>query len=228
MPTQCDIPNINDLFTGDVRTVVAPLIGRLDDLRPEERAQVASAVEKRRREYATGRRLARELLAHFDVHDYPLLNDADRLPIWPENVIGSISHCDACCVVALAEKTDSLRSLSVDVEPQTPLEEALWSTIATRPERRWIDSQDTLEPGRLMRLLFSAKESVYKCLFPITRIPLEFSDVQLSLDMEHRRFTATLDASCGIEHDCPGLSGRWLWRDDHVFTAVQWRESADG
>ena len=58
-----------------------------------EAASIVDAVPKRRREFATARALAREGLERFfGLHDFNLLNDKDRAPIWPQGIAGSLSH----------------------------------------------------------------------------------------------------------------------------------------
>lgn len=193
----------------------------LDELLIPERESVQGAVEKRQREYATGRVLARELLARLGIEDFPLVNDADRVPIWPTGIIGSISHCPQACVVVIAPASDALRSLSVDVEVDEPLEAELWSTIATDQETRWIEAQSRSEWGRLMKLLFSAKEAIYKCQFPITRRPLEFRDVSLQLDPKAGTYRADIRPESGNMHTtATTITGRLRRSEGLILTAA--------
>jgi 4'-phosphopantetheinyl transferase EntD len=67
------------------------------------------------------------------------------------------------------------------------------------------------------RLLFSAKESVYKAWFPLTGRWLGFEDAHLTIDPAAATFTASL-----LVEDAPlrFLAGRYLVRDEWVLTAV--------
>jgi enterobactin synthetase component D len=64
-------------------------------------------------------------------------------------------------------------------------------------------------------LVFSAKEAVFKCLFPLTRKFLEFSDVRItSLDWNRRHFTwTTVTEHIG--------TGRLSLADGVVHTSVE-------
>ncbi|MCZ6834525.1 MAG: 4'-phosphopantetheinyl transferase superfamily protein, partial [Planctomycetota bacterium] len=184
MPSLSHALNTNDLFAEvDVRSLVTPLMGSLHDLSDDERRAVEKAVPKRQREFATGRTLVRSILGDMDVHEFSLINDADRVPIWPDGYLGSISHCEDACFVAIGRTDEGLMGLGIDVEPDEPLEAELWETLGTPEELNFIKSQAEFDPGRLMRLLYSAKEAVYKCFYPTIRQPLEFSEVVLNFPL---------------------------------------------
>ena len=225
----CDALKINGLFDGNVLTAISTIDGCVDNLLPEEREAVSRAVERRQQEFFTGRKLSRGLLAAFGVVDFPLLSDADRLPIWPDGIIGSISHCGTHCVAAIAKANDELRSLSVDVEPDEPLERDLWSVILVEKEMQWVESQSFESHGRLARLIFSAKEAVYKCVFPITRQPFEFRDLTLSVDFSANVFCASIQPSVHGDRSSTGmtLTGRLLRRDGLILCSVTLPRSAE-
>jgi len=169
-------------FLGDgVRWGVAPLGNHEAALYPEEAASVARAVPKRRREFSAGRELARRLLAELGVEPGPIVPGADRAPVWPPGVVGSLSHAEGCVFVAVA-RADRLRALGVDVEGAAPLEEPLWPTVLTPAERAWLATRPASERGRLAKQVFSAKECAYKTWYPLTGRVLDFSEVHLDLD----------------------------------------------
>ena len=114
MTRLCPPPSLPDLFPSGVAFAIAPLGDAGDDLHPEERSAVADAIESRRREFAAGRALARRQLARLGVDPGPIPARADRTPIWPEGVVGSISHCADLCAVVVA-RADAFRSLGLDV-----------------------------------------------------------------------------------------------------------------
>jgi 4'-phosphopantetheinyl transferase EntD len=157
----------------------------------EELALVADAVPARRREFAAGRECARRLLGRIGFQPAPLLAAADRAPIWPSGAIGSISHGEGVCAVAVS-RSERLTSLGLDVEPDEPLEEDLWPTICTPREIRHLSSLPHALRGRTARLYFSAKECTYKCLYPLTRIALGFHDVEIELPSGGEEFHAVL------------------------------------
>lgn len=163
----------------------------LDALLPAERAQVVSAVEKRQREFAAGRACAHELLDELGLAGAPLLSDAERVPLWPEGVVGSITHAAGLCAVALA-RSDTLRALGLDLERADAVRPELWRRICRPAEIERLRGLPAPAQSRCASLVFSAKEATYKCLFPESRVPLGFRDVEVELDLDAGRFRVTL------------------------------------
>jgi len=194
--------------------------GRDAWLHPEEAACIVRAGAKRRREFSAGRSAARRALAQLGVADFALLADADRVPRWPEGVVGSISHCDGCCAVAVARRGPIL-SLGLDVERAEPLEDELAARICTPRER---ERTRALAPPAGVdwgKLVFSAKESAYKCYFPLARTMLGFQDMEIEFSPDASRFNARLLLESAP--DAGGarrFEGRAAWSRDFVFTGV--------
>lgn len=166
-----------------------PLQWGADDLLPEELPHIVNAVEHRQREFATGRVLARRLLEDLGIRRGPLRVGPDRVPVWPDSVVGSISHAGGYCAVVVA-KRPPVHGLGVDIEPALPLEPELWPYISTKRELAWITAR--ANPGVLVRLIFSAKESAYKCFYPLLRQFWTFQDVEIELEFTEGQFEATL------------------------------------
>lgn len=146
----------------------------------EEHSAIERAVPKRRREYAAGRVLARRALSEFGTEPAPLLADVERVPSWPAGFIGCITHTDSWCAVAVARRRD-FAALGIDVERRRALEPALVGRICRESERSWLSAVRPAEPGVLATGIFSAKESLYKALFPSVRRFLDFQGVTLEL-----------------------------------------------
>ena len=179
----------NALFPRGVAALSGAVLETLDGLHAAERALVARAVPKRQHEFATGRRLAHQLLAELGSPDFALLSDGDRAPIWPEGVIGSISHSHGLCVVA-ASKRGALGGLGIDVEEADAVRPELWRRVLSKEEERWLRAQPAAQQLRLAAVFFSAKEASYKAQFPQTRARLGFHDVALELDLASSVFHA--------------------------------------
>ncbi len=103
------------------------------ELFSQESRCIAGASEKRRREFTAGRVCARRALDKLGIRDFPLLPRIDRYPAWPPDVVGGISHCDDCCVAAVA-RAGAICGLGVDVERAEPLDFALTQIICTETE----------------------------------------------------------------------------------------------
>ncbi|WP_433873282.1 4'-phosphopantetheinyl transferase family protein [Saccharopolyspora sp. CA-218241] len=146
---------------------------------PAEEALVRRAVDKRRREFGTGRWCARRALRELGVADAPLLRDERGAPRWPDGVLGSITHCDGYRAAAVV-RAGRWRALGIDAEPDSPLPGGVGEVIALPEERRALAALGTDLPWD--RILFSAKESVYKAWYPLTRAWLEFEQARVELD----------------------------------------------
>lgn len=212
---------IGELFDDGVWTASCPVTDAEDDLLPEERLLVARAVVKRRREFAAGRRCARGILAQLGHPGLPLLRNDDRTPRWPGDLVGSISHCAALCVVAVAHRS-SLAALGVDVEPDAALEPALWRRICTPAEiERVLGTAPAGERGRIARLVFSAKEATYKSVHPLVGRSFGLQDVEIAIDWEAGRFTPRLDDTISGRLPDRGVpDGRFARRGGFVFCAA--------
>ncbi|WP_460447302.1 4'-phosphopantetheinyl transferase family protein [Angustibacter aerolatus] len=185
------------------------------ELHPDEAAHVARAIERRRREFVTGRVLARQALRSLGVAPAPLPRGERGAPAWPLGVVGSITHCDGYRGAAVAAATECA-AVGVDAEPAAPLPDGVLATVAT--PRELAAPPDVEHWGRL---LFSAKESVYKAWFPLTGRWLGFEDVEVALASDGT-FTARLLVPGPVVdgRELPELPGRWRHADGLLGTAV--------
>ena len=193
-------------------------------LMPGEGALVDRAVERRRREFATARACARSALERLGRPAEPILAGEQGEPLWPAGIVGSITHCAGyrAAAVAVAHRS-GLLSIGIDAEPHGSLPERLIGRVARAEERSALAALSDAEPEvHWDRLLFSAKEAVYKAWFPLAGRRLGFADVRVDFDPTRRAFKARLQ----VEGPTAGgrridrFDGRWLVRDELVCTAV--------
>jgi 4'-phosphopantetheinyl transferase EntD len=192
------------------------------ELFPEEELALGQAVDKRRREFVTARACARQALARLGLPASPIVNGERGEPSWPSGVIGSITHCAGYRACALAPAVE-LAGLGIDAEPNAPLPDGVLGEIASPRERRLLAVLPPAEDGvHWDRLLFSAKESVYKVWFPLARRWLGFEDAELTIDPAARTFRARLSVAWPQEQArLPReLVGRWLAREGLVLSAI--------
>ncbi|MEU0243162.1 4'-phosphopantetheinyl transferase superfamily protein [Streptomyces sp. NPDC006235] len=194
---------------------------------PEEAALVTRAVAKRRREFAAVRSCARRAMEKLGVPPQPVLPGERGAPRWPAGLAGSMTHCDGYCAAALVRATD-LASLGIDAETHGPLPEGVLPAVALPTETERLRHLAAQRPDvHWDRLLFSAKEAVYKAWFPLTGKWLDFTeaDIEISADPGDRprgTFRATLlvpgprlgDRRLGH------FDGRWTTDRGLVATAV--------
>jgi 4'-phosphopantetheinyl transferase EntD len=175
---------------------VAAVEARHDDpdatLLPQEDALVEMAVDKRRREFTTARVCARTALRELGFPATPILTGERGEPLWPVGAVGSITHCDGYRACAAARASEIL-TVGIDAEPNAPLPDGLLGDIA-RPEELPMLRRLAAERWdvRWDRLLFSAKESVYKAWFPLAKRWLGFEDAVLEIDPQAGVFVARL------------------------------------
>lgn len=150
------------------------------------------AVLKRRAEFLAGRFLAREVLNVLGVKNFRLESSADRSPQWPANIIGSISHNDdtAVCAALLISSANTIfadtlsahniNGIGVDIEswfPTTNLAE-IWPNIVGKEEYDRLQAMPW-PLNRLLTLVFSAKESLFKAVYPQVGCYFNFLDACL-------------------------------------------------
>jgi 4'-phosphopantetheinyl transferase EntD len=190
---------------------------------PQEAVIVARASDKRRREFTTGRECARIALGKLGIAPAPILIGERGAPQWPPDVVGSITHCDGYRAAAVAHATD-VAAIGLDAEPHAPLPKGVLGVISLPAERARLAaltcSHATGERSAVCwdRLLFSAKESVYKAWFPLTGRWLGFEDADVTLEPAGT-FMARL--SIGAQPPWPAsFAGRWLAGGGLVLTAI--------
>lgn len=175
---------------------------------------------KRRREFLAGRLCAyRSLLAMGVVSDFPLAT-RDRLPVWPSGVLGSISHCTSIAVAMTAPRS-RFHALGVDVESLiTP------ATVADIQRSVGSDSELVFLAGaipcraRALTLLFSAKEALYKALYPLVRQFKDFHAAEI-VDCETKSLVLRLTEDWSDEWPrgtCAKV--QYVWLNDEVLTAI--------
>ena len=189
---------------------------------PEEQALVANAVEKRRREFTTARGCARSALAALGVPPAPILTGERGRPRWPPGFVGSITHCAGYRAAAVARASDVLTT-GVDAEPDEGLPAGVLDLVALPGERERLRGLAAAAPGTCWdRLLFCAKESVYKAWFPLTGRWLGFHDADITIDAAGGTFDVRLLAAAADDRGFPlaGFAGRWLAEGGLILTAV--------
>jgi 4'-phosphopantetheinyl transferase EntD len=148
-------------------------------LRPAEMPAFAGTVTSVRRASGAARIVARRLLAQLGHADWSLPKTASGAPDWPAGIVGSMSHDAHLAVAAIATRA-AFCALGIDVEPAEALAPDLLDIVATPRERAAIHHDPC--GGRL---LFAAKEAVYKAVHPLDGTFLDHHDVEIDLLRRH-------------------------------------------
>ena len=144
-------------------------------LMPEEAQAFASSVVEVRRASGAARTVARQLLVRLGHAQCAVPKAPSGAPIWPAGIIGSLSHDSRVAVAAVGMRRD-VGALGIDVEPSELLPSDLLDLVATPQEQLTIG--DDPYHGRL---LFAAKEAVYKAVYPLDQTFLDHHEVQINL-----------------------------------------------
>ena len=191
-------------------------------LHPLEEQALGEAVSpKRRLDFTLGRAAARKALEEvgFPVVS-PVLRGEHREPLWPVGVVGSISHSNGFGVAVAAWQQD-VPAIGIDIQQvEERYTDELIARFADPDEFDWVRGDPSLRTERAVRL-FSAKESVFKALYPLRRVWFAFDVAHLTPKGDGLGFSAAVRLpalSSGIIHMDVGislykghvLSGAWL------------------
>jgi len=208
-----------ELFPDAVEVAVTYPWEAPDGLWPDEIASLAKPVDKRLREFAAGRRAARQAMSRLGVSEAAIPQGSDRAPVWPRGVVGSLSHTDTICLAAVAHR-GQFAALGLDIEEDADLPVDLWPEVLTPIETAWLSVQPDDLRGRLARLIFSAKECAYKLQYPITGKLLGFEAFDITLDVETGQVEATLTDDVAPFAARTQFAGRFAFGAGLVLTAM--------
>lgn len=182
---------------------------------PEEEIALARAVEKRRVEFARGRSCARTALMAAGGDSVAIPVGPNREPLFPAGWAGSITHCDGFVAAVVARQRRAiLEGLGIDAEPVVHLEDGVVDLILTHH-----DAEARRSPERTS-IVFSAKEAVFKAVFPAVGVWIDFADVGLDVSPDGSGGSFRVGWTAPTV-DVPALhriEGRWCVVDDLVVT----------
>lgn len=189
---------------------------------PEE---IMKSIVKRQAEFLVGRYVAKQALlyAGYNSSESPIIHiGKNRCPIWPDGFIGSISHNDnkAVCVVG---KQQELRYVGIDIEDYISEKTAseIQSQVHTMAEKALVIENGY--PAEIATpLIFSAKESLFKALYPATKSYFGFDVAKVVyIDAEKNQLHLELLTTFSAKHNLPGsYLCKFELNDDHILTLV--------
>jgi enterobactin synthetase component D len=174
---------------------------------------VVSAVKKRRDEFEAGRCAARAALGKLGVAPCPILREESGLPIWPEGVVGSITHSAALCLAVCAKVSDA-RAVGIDVELVGRLHRRLWRLTFSGDEVRAIEACSDV--ALAASIAYSAKEAYQKAQFAVSGRAMGYRSMRVTAADDGTLAVASVggDASFGaLPREC---RFHYLSIGDHV------------
>jgi enterobactin synthetase component D len=202
-------------------------VGELPDLFVEIELPVdlRRSVRRRQLQFVAGRYCALEAIRKLDRHRAS--GTLGRAPSgaaqWPEGLVGSITHTEGFVSAAAAHGRDAL-GLGIDSERfmSARLTADVSHLVATSAELSEVTAAVGLNPCEGLTLAFSAKESIFKCLYPLVGRYFDYLDAELcGIDLERHCFGARLRVDLS-EALTAGLTlcGKFELGDEAVHTGV--------
>lgn len=189
-------------------------------LLPEERRSLGRALPKRVKEFAAGRLCARRALAEFGLHDFPVCVARDRQPLWPQNLVGSITHTEGFCAAVVAERRRVL-AIGIDCERVNHVNSEVRDLVCVPTESIWLASLRPNERTRVGALLFAAKEAFYKCQYPLVGQWMDFHDLHVSpLEIVANQGEFTVKATRSIKVFNHAIRGRYRFDEGLVSAGI--------
>jgi enterobactin synthetase component D len=186
---------------------------------------IERAVPKRRIEFAAGRWCAREALRTLDdkVASVDVGIGAQREPLFPPGVVGAITHGGGLAAAAVAWARD-MRGVGIDVAPWIA-DDALASveqTVLVPGEGDRLCGQTGWSRARVATVVFSAKETLFKCLVPTVGRYFDFTDAEI-VSLDNACFTARVRVSLARDILAGAVfEGRLRLAEAHVMTGMAW------
>jgi 4'-phosphopantetheinyl transferase EntD len=200
------------LYPPGVAVCFLPTLPANAKLLPAERDCTGGMVEKRRIEFTHGRHCARQAMQILGVPAVAIPKGADRAPVWPEGIRGSISHSGGAAAAVIARASE-LAGIGLDLESSEPLGPEI-AEMVCRP-----DEQATGDGDRA-KLLFSIKEAIYKCIFPSVGCYVDFQEMEVLLNRNDANFRARSHSPNFDAHLIDGLQGRYYKGHEILFSSA--------
>jgi 4'-phosphopantetheinyl transferase EntD len=211
---------IENLLPKEVTLRIAPIAAETYNIHPSELDSILPTTPRRIQEFSAGRYCAHAALREHGVEDFAVIRGDNREPIWPDQQVGSIAHCRDLAGAIVADKS-KLKSIGLDIENHRPIKFAICRHICTEREIDWLTRQEPSQQIRLLQLIFSIKEAVFKCVFQASGIKLRFRECTLEF------LEPSLETRVEIKHT--GLALRHgeitichSQDDAHLFSVAFW------
>lgn len=188
----------------------------------EEAHSLGNVAPKRLQDFTAGRLCARRVLAQLGHHQFALLIGDDRRPVWPQGIIGSITHTHNFCA-AIATAESELIALGIDAECLNAVSQQVLPEIATEDEITWLSRFSESDRRHYATLIFSAKEAFYKAQFQLTKSWMGFHDLVLcpaSSRFDQGHFSLVIvNPPKGLQTKSR-ISGHFSITREHLITAI--------
>ena len=200
---------IKGLDLGKTAIHFAQLADRAHLLFDKEQAELTRMALKRQAGFSSGRWCAHQAQAQLALTPQAV-GRAKRAPVWPDGVHGSITHTEriAAAVVSLD------RHVGIDLERLNRLHEGLYKTLFTENEKAALSHAGQHADS----IMFSAKESGYKAVYPLGHQFIGFHEAEISLNQNEQTFSIRYLGDHKPNEALNRGQGYWQIADAHVLT----------
>jgi enterobactin synthetase component D len=188
------------------------------------------AVLKRQIEFLAGRVCAQQAIERLTGHKPASIpSRLDRAPAWPLGIVGAITHTTGYAAALVASATH-YQGIGIDCEVVLSADNLkLQRHICVPNELEALQvAHRTWPPELLLTLVFSAKESLYKCLYPQVQKYFGFCAARvIALDSERHTFVIQLeqDLHANLRAHCR-WTGHCIRRHHLLMTAILYAQEA--
>ena len=182
------------------------------------------SISKRKAHYFAGRFLSKIILSKMGIIDFNLLSGTGNEPLWPKNIIGSLSHTEnhAICAITLPIETTVI---GIDIQEYISKVTAneIWSSIITSSEKEFL-SMIKIDFPILLTLVFSAKESLLKALYPSVKYFFDFDSAKIiQFNFIEKTFTLELSKNLNHSYNCGRrFKGRFEYLENSIITFISY------
>lgn len=181
---------------------------------------------KRKQEFLAGRYCGKRAIENLLKSENSLIIgiNSDRTPKWPVGIVGTITHTQNLAGAAVGFSED-LQGIGIDYESILDADKAnyLKDSILTEKENASFFKNEGMSFNILCTAIFSAKESVFKCIYPLIQKYFEADEINiLELDVLTNcfkfRFLGDLE---NITNDFEFLGYWYCVNDQYICTLVE-------
>jgi len=191
---------------------------------PSEEERIVDSFDssKRKSEFILGRQVAHLALKRFALESIPILrNHKTREPCWPKSVYGSITHSGNLAAAAVG-LTKDISGIGIDLENLSrKIDFKISRHICVNDELKWLEKFNPEQANLNLRIIFSAKESIFKCFFPVSRKYIHFNDVKVIINEKKSGFSFILSNACSNITDFRySNQGLFAVKDGFILTST--------
>ncbi len=188
-------------------------------LTPSEEASLGDRASGRRRlDFLIGRAAARRAITAAGQTGSEVLVGEAGAPVWPDGLVGSISHSAGQAVAVVASRSIS-SGLGVDMEHRRAVDD-IESLVAFGSELEWLESHSTSARADRLLELFAVKECLFKAVFPSYGSFFGFEAVRLKPKEGRKGFEACFpEALNGFEHN-GSIEAMVSWHENVLLALV--------